>query len=472
MQNLKLYIYGLGGKFIPQGVYILTNMVLARLLAPSDFGIIGVLAIFFMIAETMMDAGLGGSLINKKQITEIDCSTVFVFNLTVSHLMYVALFFAADSIESYFNIAGLATITRVIGLVFVINSWGLIVNTIIAKKLEFKKLMNLAIVSGLAASASSIIFAALGFGVYALVAYQLVLALGRVVGAYIIHPMRLSFKFSLKSFKTLAPFGVYTTLILIIDNIYENLLTILFGKHLSMKAAGYFSQSKRIEESATKTLVATINNVAFPTLSRVKGSETFLIEANSLYKTICLLLFPLLIIISVYSKEMIVLLFGNEWIEAAQYLSFLIYAGFFMVMESLYRNFIKSLGDVGKLMIYTVYKRVIGFILIFSSLIMSIELVLYAYVFSAAIAFLLNLYLFCRLANEKISTHISKSISYILPSILYVLCINIADNKLHISLHYSIAFSVLFEGLYYTLILPKVYNINLLYHLRKILNRK
>ena len=132
MQSSKLYIYGLGGKFIPQAIYMLTNIILARLLSPADFGVIGILAIFFMIAETMMDAGLGGSLINKKNVSKLDCSTVFVFNLTVSHLMYAALFVCADYIESYFGIEGLSTVTRVVSLVFVINSCGLVVSIIIS----------------------------------------------------------------------------------------------------------------------------------------------------------------------------------------------------------------------------------------------------------------------------------------------------------------------------------------------------
>ena len=299
----------------------------------------------------MMDAGLGGSLINKKVITKIDSSTVFVFNLTVSHLLYIILFIGADYIEQYFQITDLSTITRVVGLVFVINSWGLVVNTLIAKELRFKEMMRLSIFSGIIASIVSIVFAACRLGVYSLVAYQLALAICRVIGAYMLHPMRLSFKFSIKSFKEIAPFGMYTTIILVIDNIYENILTVLYGKYLTLRETGYISQSKRIEESASKTLIATINSVAFPLLSSIKEKTLFIKEANDLYKSICLMLFPLLILVSAFSEEVITILLGKEWVDAGIYLSFLIYAGVFMVMEALYRNFIKSLGEVKRLLI-------------------------------------------------------------------------------------------------------------------------
>lgn len=468
MQSSKLYIYGLGGKFIPQAVYMLTNIVLARLLAPSDFGAIGVLAVFFMIAETMMDAGLGGSLIYKKNITKIDCSTVFVFNLVVSHAMYFALFMTSGYIEDYFSIENLSTIARIVGLVFVINSWGLVVSTMITKNLQFKELMELSIISGVIASVVSIMCAICGLGVYALVAYQLVLALSRVVGLYVIYPMRLSFSFSYKSFKELAPFGIYTTIILIIDNIYENLLTVLFGKYLNVREAGYISQSKRIEESASKTLMSTINNVAFPYLSSVKEKVAFLKESSSLYKSICLMLFPLLTLVSVYSEEIITILLGGEWVKAGKYLSFLIYAGLFMVMESLYRNFIKSLGEVRELMIYTIYKRLIGFVLVFAALTVSVNWVLYAYVISSAIAFFLNLYLFCKLMEEKILSQFFRSVSYIIPCLLYLLSVifisSITDNKM-----YSILYTVLFITMYYLIILPKMYKMSVVNYVKRLI---
>ena len=419
----------------------------------------------------MMDAGLGGSLINKKVITKIDCSTVFVFNLTVSHLLYIVLFIGADYIEQYFKITDLSTITRVVGLVFVINSWGLVVNTLIAKALRFKEMMRLSIICGIIASIVSIVFAACGLGVYSLVAYQLALAICRVIGAYILHPMRLSFKFSIKSFKEIAPFGMYTTFTLIIDNIYENILTILYGKYLTLRETGYISQSKKIEESASKTLIATINNVAFPLLSSIKEKTLFLKEANDLYKSICLMLFPLLILVSVFSEEVITILLGKEWVDAGIYLSFLIYAGVFMVMEALYRNFIKSLGEVKRLLIYTIYKRIIGFTLIFAALSISIDYVLYLYVVSAAVAFLLNLYLFCRLTEERIIHHIFRNALYVLPCLVYLFCIVIFEKLGLYQFIYSLLLSVVFIVAYYILILPKFFHISIVGYIHRFIRR-
>lgn len=468
MQSSKFYLYGLGGKFIPQAVYILTNIILSRLLLPSDFGVIGVLTVFFMIAETLMDAGFGGSLINKKDIKKIDCSTVFVFNLTVSHVLYVFLYVGADYIEKYFLIDNLSTITRIVGLVFVINSWGLVVNTLLIKELRFKDTMNLSIISGIIASIVSIVFAVCKFGVYSLVAYQLTLAICRVIGAYMLHPICLSFKFSLKSFKDIAPFGIYTTIILVIDNIYENILTILYGKYLTLRETGYISQSKRIEESVSKTLVATINGVAFPILSSINEKSVFIKEANDLYKSICLILFPLLILVSVFSDEIINILLGKEWVGAGLYLSLLIYAGVFMLMEALYRNFIKSLGEVKQLLIYTIYKRIVGFLLIFSALAINIDYVLYLYIVSAAVAFLLNLYLFCKLTDESFIPHISRSALYLLPCLVYLSCIVIV-NKFWI---YKILFSGLFMLAYYALLLPKFFNLSIAGYVIRYLKQK
>ena len=166
-------------------------------------------------------------------------------------------------------------------------------------------------------------------------------------------------------------------------------------------------------------------------------------------------------LVGIYSKEVILILFGREWIDAAPYLSLLIYAGIFMIMESLYRNFIKSLGMVRQLMVYTIYKRVIGFILIFIALTYSIELVLYSYVISAGIAFLLNLFLYCKLINERFFYILLKSCSYVLPSLFFLIIIITIENYTNCVLYLSLSVSAILLTVYYLFILPKFYNLNI-----------
>ena len=228
MQHTEKYIWALVGRFLPLFIYLVTTMILARFLTPDDFGKVGVLSIFFVVANALMDAGLGGSLIKEPKLSRIDCSTILVFNITVSHFLYFLLFFFAGTIERYLNIEGLSLIVRVLCLIFVINSWGLVPRSLLTKKLQFRELTIINVVSVLVAAISSVVLAALKCGVYALVAYQLINGALSVLLSFVYSKYRVSFMFSKDSFKRLISFGVFTSLATTIDSIYENIITFLF----------------------------------------------------------------------------------------------------------------------------------------------------------------------------------------------------------------------------------------------------
>lgn len=230
MQNKSAYIWNFGGRIVPQVIFLLTNIILAHYLSPSDFGQIGVLAIFISISSTLTEAGFGGSIIKEEKVLPIDLSTVFIYNLVVSLLLYSILFISSTWLESYFKIEGLANVSRVLGLVFVISAWSLIPKTILIKNLCFKQIAIVGVIGVIIASGISIICASKGFGVYALVAYQLTYVICEVICFEIITKYNLSFKFSVNSFKKLFSFGFFTTLCNIIDAAYSNLMTAFFGK--------------------------------------------------------------------------------------------------------------------------------------------------------------------------------------------------------------------------------------------------
>ena len=420
MQNKQEYLWAMIGRFAPQIIYLLTTIILARFLTPNDFGIIGVLSVFFMVANVLMDAGLGGSLIKERSISDVDCSTIFVFNILISHLLYVVIFFCSDLLEQYFKIEGLSSVVKILCLVFVINSWGLVPLAILTRKLQFKSISVCVIISVLLASFGAIILAIYNCGVYALVVYQIIQAFVSVVLYYIYSKYCISFKFSFKSFKRLIPFGFFTTCSVVIDTVYENIMTFLFGRFLDIKQAGFLYQAKRIEEVPSKTLITTINNVAFPVLTKIANDTIrFKNEANTIFKTIILLLAPLLATIAIFSKLIIKLILGAQWGDAAPYLSLLMFASIFLIMETLNRNFIKSLGAVELLFKITLIKRCIGLLIIFLCLIKSIEWVLYGYIISSAIGYIVNLFAYSSLVNEKTFIQVRLTVLLLLPALIY-----------------------------------------------------
>lgn len=420
MKNKKEYLWALIGKFIPQSIYLITTMILARFLSPDDFGMIGVLAIFFTVSTVLMDSGLGGSLVKEKIISNIDCSTIFVFNLVVSHILYLFLFLSSNNIESYFAKEGLSNVVKLSSLVLVINSWGLVSKSLLQRNLKFREISNITIISVVVASVCSIILGIKGFGVYALVGYQLTNAFVHVVLMLLKSNFIISFKFSFSSFKKLIPFGLYTTLTNIIDTIYENMITSLFGKYFSLQQAGLFYQAKKIEEVPSHSLIVTINSVSFPILTKYKESyNEFIREANNIFVSITSLMIPFLLTISLFSQPIITLLYGEKWIGASPYLSVLMFAGIFILVENINRNFIKSLGQVDKLFKYTIIKRFLGISIILFTVLWIPQYVLYAYIASSFLGYVINNYVYSKLINQSNLKNLCMLFKIILPNIVY-----------------------------------------------------
>ena len=400
MQNKKAYIWNFGGNMIPQALFLVTNIVLARFLTPADFGAVGVLSIFVSLASTLTDTGFSGSLVKEKDVTPIDFSTVFVFNLTISLSIYLLLYLLSDAIEKFFSYPDLRYVVRSLCLVFVIRAIGLVPRALLIRNIRFDIQAKISIFSVSIACLVAIIGGIIGWKYYALVAYQLIYASLETSLLVIVTKYKFSFAFSKESFKRLFSFGFFTTICTTIDTIYENIMATLFGRFLNMSAAGYLSQAQKLEVASTNSLVRTLNSVSFPVLTRLRDNiDRFIKETNSIQETFISLIFPLLFAVVIYAKEIILLLYGEDWLQASIYLQLLIFVGIFYILECLDRNNIKSLGFVRELSRVTIQKRIIGLIIIVLCLLITPFAMLYGYILSTFIGFLYNKHLYCKLLN-------------------------------------------------------------------------
>ena len=467
MQNKTAYVWGLFSRFAPSGIQLLTNMYLARLLSPQDFGTIGVLAIIFTVSSTLIDAGLGGSLIKEENLKNRDLSTITTFNLATAFLIYAILYFSADCIEYYFNIEGIGTILQLLSLTVIISSFSVVPNSLLIKACLFKTIFKISISSILIASLVSLIMAHCGFGVYSLVWYQITYSMTQAVLSNIFSKYRIRFGFYLYSMKKLLPFGIYTSLITAMDAIYENILTTLTGKYLNVKVAGYVSQSKRLDDALSYSIAMTIGTVTFPILTRLRDSdEKFIVESASIYKTIILLLTPLLMIVAAYSYEIIILLFGSNWGGASMYLAAFMFAGIFLAIEALLNGFIKAKCIVDKLALITLVKRILGIMVIIMTLIYNPIYVVYGYVLSTIIGFMMNAILYCQIMRINVLALTWRTIIYITPSIIVYLLI-ILFRFYCCDFIIQLAFTSFVTLVYYTIFL-RIFNINIISKLKSI----
>lgn len=452
MRNKRAYIWGLCSKIVPSAIQLIANMILARLLSPSDFGTIGVLTIIFTLANVLVDSGLGGSLIKEELISKRDCSTIGSFSLGISVILYLCLYVGAPNIEQYFNIPDLTLIIRLLSLTFIISAIGLVPKTILVRNLRFGTLCLITIMGALGASLVSIIMAISNLGVFSLVAFQLVNVLVTTIIALGVTRYSVSLYFSLKSFKRLISFGLFTTITSVIDTIYENLLTTLIGKYINVAQAGYLFQAKRLEEAMTTSVALTITNVSFPIMTKLKEDiSQFKVEAISLMRTVVLLIFPLLFTVILFSELLVTFILGKEWLPAAFYLSVLMWAGMILIIESLLRSFIKSLCAVKELMYITLFKRALGIFIIVSTLIITPRLAIYGYVISCFIGLLANIYIYSVVIKTSIIVIWGTIIKIVIPAALYFIVAKLLCGMLDETFQYALS-CILLLGIYYAIV--------------------
>lgn len=414
MEHVGGYIWNFLNRFGSQVIYIVTNIILARLLTPDDFGTIGVLSIIFMVATTLTESGLGGALIIQKKLRNIDCDTIFVFNFGISVLLYALIFIFSDSIQLFYGIKDLSKITRILALILVINGVCVVPRTILCYDLRFKELCIISLISAVLSSVISIFLAIFNYGVYALVVFQLFGACVTTILTFIYSKYKPAIRFSSNSFKSLFSFGFYTTITGVLNTVYENLITSLYGKWFNIASAGYLSQAKKLSEASTQSILSTVNNTSFPILSKKRHDILlFKREADLILKTIILLVFPIMFVLGLYSNDIIEIIFGRQWLPASPYLKILVIAGLFMILDTLVSNFIKSLGFVNKLFTLTVLKRSLACILIIVAVCVSKTYILYAYTLGAAFGFLLTSILYSRILKSNSLSSFRDSIKYV-----------------------------------------------------------
>ena len=220
-------------------IQFVSGIILARLLTPYDYGCIGMLSIFMVLAETVIDGGFGTALIQKKRPTQEDYSTIFYWNLGMAALMYAILFFCAPAIARFYNIPLLSTVLRVQGLILFIYAFNIVQRNQLKKKLNFKVLSIVTVATALIALGVTIFMAYKGFGVWALVAQNMITAAIPAVVFWFFIKWRPIWAFSWKSFKELFSFGFYMFLTHLVNRFGQQIQGLLIGKVYNASTMGY-----------------------------------------------------------------------------------------------------------------------------------------------------------------------------------------------------------------------------------------
>lgn len=303
------------------------SVVLARLLSPSDYGLIGMMAIFIALSEVFIDSGFSDALIQKKNRTDTDLSTVFFFNIMVSVFCYFSLFAFAPLIADFFNAPLLILIVRVLGLKIVINSFASIHITKLRINVNFKALAIITLISVVIGGFIGILLAFLGFGVWSLV-FQLLLGSSiQVLVLWLVVKWRPKFVFSKLSLKSLFGFGSKLLLGGLYRLIVTNVYNLVIGRAYSAADLGIYTRANQLPEMVSQSLNSVVNSVTFPLLSTINDDRDRMISVYSKMLTMtAFVVFPIMTLLALLAKPFVIVVLTDKWIAVVPLMIWLCFA--------------------------------------------------------------------------------------------------------------------------------------------------
>lgn len=374
-----------------QGITFLVGLVLARLLSPAEYGLIGMITIFISISNTIVDSGFSNAIIRKKEVINEDYSTTFVFNILLSVLMYGILFLCSPLIASFFHQEQLTLLTRVLGIVIIINSLAIVQRTKLVKNIDFKRQAKISIASSTISGVVGIVFALMGFGVWALVAQQLTRQSVNAIGLWISARWTPSIRFSVKSFKYQFNYGWKLLVSQLLSTIWNEASHIVIGRCYSSAALGQFTRAHQFSNLFSTNLTGIVQRVSFPVMSTIQDEESRL-KANykKLIKTTMFLSFVGMLSLAACAKPLIYVLIGEKWALAATYIPILCFNFMLYPVRAINTNMLQVKGRSDKLLILEIIKKVIAIGPLLLGVFVSIYWMLWGSVISGVIGYILN----------------------------------------------------------------------------------
>ncbi len=332
-------------RFASQSITFIVGIILARLLSPEEFGLIGMLTIFIGLSTVFTQSGFNQALIRKIDCTGKDYSTVFYFNLVVSVALYLVLYFSSGMIGEFYDKAQLDALVKVLGLVLVINALTIVQRTQITKRIDFKLLTKISFISIIGSGATAIIMAATGFGVWSLVYKQIAQRCLEGGLLWYWNGWRPKEKFSKASFKELFSFGSHLMILGVIDAIYINVYHVIIGKFYPVSSLGHYTRAVQLKRLPSETLGSNIERVSYPVLSSIQDDKKKYISVfERLLGSTMLITFVALIGLASVAKEFTIVLMGEQWGEAGEYLQILCFSAMFYPLGKLLNSLLKVSG--------------------------------------------------------------------------------------------------------------------------------
>ena len=383
-----------------QGVQFLVMLVIARILDPKDFGLVGMLAIFLAVAQSLIDSGFSQALIRKQNRTETDNSTVFYFNIFISVVLYAIFYLIAPWVSWFFNEPQLTSLMRVLCVIIIINSFAVVQRAVYTASIDFKTQAKASLIAAVISGGIGITLALSGFGVWTLVVQQLLNAGVNTLMLWAFSKWRPHLAYSWRSFKELFAFGSKLMISGLIDTLYNNLYQIVVGKVFLATSLGHFTQAKTITQLPSSNITNILQRVTYPVLCTLQEDDDMLRKNyRKLLQLSAFIVFPLMCLLAGVAYPLVEVLLGKKWLFTATLIIPLCFNLMFYPIAAINLNLLQVKGRSDLFLKLEIIKKIIGVTVLIASIPYGLVFMTYARIASGLLGLYLNTYYTKKLIN-------------------------------------------------------------------------
>lgn len=416
-------LWSLAENFGLQAIQLVISIVLARLLLPEQFGLIGMLTIFMALAQSLLDSGFGSALIQKKDADQLDNCSVFYFNLIVGAALALLLYAAAPLIGGFYNEPILIPLTRLLTSNIILSALAGVHSTLLMKRLDFRALLKISLLATLVSGAVGVVMAVKGLGVWSLAVQSVLNTLIRAALLWLFSSWRPTLIFSLASLKGMFAFGSRILLSGLLETFFQNIYQPLIGKVYTAADVGYYTRANSLQAAAVQPSGAALGRVLFPALVPIQDNRARLKQGiQKALITVVLFQFPLMIGLIVVSGPLITLLLTERWTPSIPYFRLFCITGILYPLHVINLSALQATGRSDLFFRLEVIKKLLivaNLVLAFRSGIMAL---LYGQIVVSVAAYFLNSHYSARLTDYSSMQQIRDMYPYLLMSMAMGAC--------------------------------------------------
>lgn len=396
-----------------QGIMFLVGLVLARLLTPHEYGLIGYISILTAVLNSIVDSGFSSALIRKKDISETDYNTAFIFNIAISILLFAVMFLIAGPVSRFFNEPQLVQLIRAMSVIVIINGLAIIQRTNLTKNVNFKTQTKASLISSISSGIVGIGMAFSGLGVWSLVGQQITRQLLNTCCLWIFNRWTPILEFSWQSFKELFGFGWKLLVSGLIDTIWNQVSNLVIGKYYSTSTLGQYTRGQQFSSIFSSSMTSIVQRVSYTVLSSIQDERDRMKEGyRKVIKVTMYLSFVLMFGLAAVAKPLLTVLIGVQWTEAAHYLQILCFSMCLYPLHAINLNMLQVQGRSDLFLKLEIIKKIIAIAPILLGIFIGIDWMLYGWIITGIISYLLN----AMYSGNMIGYSIPAQVRDILPS--------------------------------------------------------